>query len=296
VDNVNNNLIGDNQGNTPQTPNDLNTPITPAQGGDYNSAQPTPSQFLSSDTPVNGGSTSPSVADFSSTPSQKDSSTPTVPPFDFSQQATDLSQEPSTMGKETVTGDQVSTPPITPMDAIQTPAQDSTPVQPVSGQAVKTETPESTPVQQPAFGQQESPVSTDATTAQPTFGQEVQAQTPKITPVQQPEVKQSVQPESTPQVESFTPTSPVMEQAPTMEVNTPKNVSDSSIGMQLPSEQSAQESVSVPQREDIVNNFEEGSQSGKSKKGGTAVLIVLITVIVALLATIGYFAYKLFLS
>ncbi len=66
--------------------------------------------------------------------------------------------------------------------------------------------------------------------------------------------------------------------------------------MQLPSEQSAQESVSVPQREDIVNNFEEGSQSGKSKKGGTAVLIVLITVIVALLATIGYFAYKLFLS
>jgi hypothetical protein len=311
---MNTNPMGDNQNMAGQMSNDLNTPLTPAQGSDYNSVQPPTPPTLDNTQKVN--STSPTINDYANPNAQNNNANPLAQPVEtnISQQAEDLSGEPgeATIGdfvQPGVTRPQESTTPDTsPLPTMGNISTDTTtPTAPVD---MNTITPDTTPA--PSTPVDMNTITPDTTPATST---PVETSMNMQTPAMGDATSTADMSQVAPQMDTTTPEQAPTESAPEMEtpavemnsaMSTASTAPVSNIDkptvdtissgpmtdMLLPSEQVAPTSQ---RNEEIVNTFEEGGKN-KEKKGGTAILIVLITIIGGLLATIIYFAYQLFFA
>lgn len=277
MDNINNNMVGDNQNNNMgQGINDVNNGSTPVQSNDYNSMQPTPSPIIVDD--MVGSLTGMPTPEVSNAPIGVQPVQESTPPI--METPVEESIAPS-FGSSPAS---IDTTISTPMDTVTpTPMEENTPL--------------SQPMTETIPSLDSNPVINETVYTTPI---EESIPVAEVTPVLQPIE------ESTPIVEA----SPVVDSAPAFETPAPETISsEPSTPESTPTEMGAQ-SLSQPlpsfappsdtpmpvtQGEEVVSNLEDNKEV-KSGKGGTAVVIVLIIVIVALLATIGYFAYKIFIA
>lgn len=169
--------------------------------------------------------------------------------------------------------------------------------------------PASTPMDVPSFDTTSTVMGTPAINSTPMPTEptpDVPSTTPMDTPAPVMEEVTPVAPVESPvpvmeSISSPTPdTAPAFPSSPSIEspvapVEAP--IPDQSLNEPMPSFASETPITPVPDQKpvEVVNTLgEQTKDAPKSGKGGTAVVIVLIVIIVALLATIGYFAIKIF--
>ena len=298
--------MGNNQNGIGQN-NNMNIPVTPVQGGDYNSMQPT--------NPQNGNMVG-SVGSIN--PMGDTNSNNGMTLNSEAQQAVSLSGDPETMqeqieaeAKEKSTTieetpvssnptnlnqplGQANTSPQTPMEDAVVSSPFAPAQQPVSSDTTSTISQEGTtaPEQSQGMGNGLGDFSTQQTPITPA----VEAEAPATPTITQPlnEVQTAVEQVPAQPVEQ--PVAQSVEQPVSQPVKQPAEQAPSeSIELTEPKEV-GQQAAMYEEKDEINTLNEPGPKGQKSGKGGTAVLIVLIVVIVALLATIGYFVYQLFLS
>lgn len=275
MDNFNNNTVGDSQNSTAQGTNDMNSNTST-----QSPAIPTGDDILASLTGMPAPEVSNAPVGMQETPVSSspvlEQVTPTIPTFDTTpvQGSTPAVEEIPSLVQDLPSfgGNTVEPTPV--IENVPTPVQES--VTPV----------ESTPMDTPVVVDNNMPTQDSSSV----FGASVEV----TAPVETPTVEQSPVPESLPSI------SPEEQKAFGLTESSNESTTDTSspsnLSQPLPSftpATSAEATLPESPAQEVVSTLDE-KKDEKDGKGGTAVVVVLIIIIVGLLATIGFFAYKIF--
>ena len=263
MDNFNNNTVGNSQSNTAQGTNDMNSNTST-----QSPVIPTGDDILASLTGMPAPEVSNAPVGMQETPVSSspvlEQVTPTIPTFDTTpvQGSTPAVEEIPSLVQDLPSfgGNTVEPTPV--IENVPTPV-------------------ESTPMDTPVVVDNNMPTQDSSAV----FGASVEVTAP---------VEQSPVPESLPSI------SPEEQKAFGLTESSNESTTDTSspsnLSQPLPSftpATSAEATLPESPAQEVVSTLDE-KKDEKNGKGGTAVVVVLIIIIVGLLATIGFFAYKIF--